>query len=88
MCYIHQQAGECFCTPVFCPGSAVTLRTKIRAQYKIRVSWETVLTIQVIFNKIFYLKGSIWNDYLCAAVCGPCVLCQMANELHAQGIDV
>ncbi|RNA40616.1 cornifelin A -like protein [Brachionus plicatilis] len=36
MCKVYQNAGECFCTPIFFPNSAAFLRTKVRQGYRIK----------------------------------------------------
>ncbi|PIO11793.1 hypothetical protein AB205_0047710, partial [Aquarana catesbeiana] len=90
-CKIASDYGECCCLPIL-GGATLAMRTGIRERYhipvRVRLSIRhkvisSVFTIK-IFSSVFFLQGSICNDWVRLVFCGPCALCQMARELKAR----
>ena len=89
---VGQRLGESY--PLFCLlGWCVPcipyfmLRGKVRERYT--GVWKILLknssTVYFLIDFRYNIEGSTGEDCMCAWCCGPCVGCQMANELDDRG---
>ncbi|KAM9782475.1 cornifelin homolog B-like [Syngnathus typhle] len=74
-CMTAKKYGECLCLPlVDCLLSPIV--------------HPVAMSTRVSMRHLYGIRGSMFNDCVCATFCTACVWCQMAREMKARAIDI
>ncbi|KAF7643402.1 hypothetical protein LDENG_00240330 [Lucifuga dentata] len=70
-CKVSKSYGQCLCLPLLDICGLIP---------------PVSMSMRVSMRQRYGIRGSMWNDCLCATCCAPCVWCQMSREMKMREI--